>query len=57
MTLRDEGFRLLVLVGETDIKTNWIHPAEAPQMIAMGWKDATDMGDDEYDALIQGEQS
>lgn len=54
MSLLAQGFRFLVLAGDTDVKTNWTHPAEAPQMIAAGWVDATDMGDDEYDALIEG---
>jgi hypothetical protein len=57
MSLRDQGFRFLVLVGNTDIKSNWTHPAEAPQMIAAGWVDATDLNDDEYDAMLEGGQS
>lgn len=52
MALRDEGFRFMVLVGRTELKTDWFHPAEAPQMIACGWIDATDADDDEYDRAV-----
>lgn len=52
MSLLEEGFRFLVLVERTRLKSNWFHPAEVPQMIACGWQDATDMDDLEYDRAV-----
>ena len=50
MTLRAQGFRFLV--NPEPFKVEWVHPAEVSQLIAAGWKDATDMDDEEYDNLI-----
>lgn len=50
MSLIAQGFRLMVNPEPFEVK--WIHPAEVSQMIAAGWKDATDMDDDEYDDFI-----
>lgn len=52
MSLREEGFRMLVQVSGNELRVHWTHPAEVPQMIACGWQDATDMGDEEYDAAV-----
>lgn len=52
MSLREEGFRFLVLVERTKLKSDWFHPAEVPQMIACGWQDATDMSDEDYDISV-----
>lgn len=52
MSLREQGFRLLVFVYPDRVLTKWINQAEAPELIEAGWVDATDMSDSEYDSLI-----
>lgn len=48
MSLQDQGFRFVVRPSELD-RALWLHPAD----MKPGDIDCTDMGDEEFEALIE----
>lgn len=51
--LKQQGYRLMVNLALE--AASWVHPVEVPALLAQeGWKDCTDLTDDEFAALLGG---
>jgi hypothetical protein len=53
--LKQQGYRLMANLAMEACR--WVHPVEVQALLAQeGWKDCTDMDDEEFAAFVLGEQ-